>query len=209
MQVEDHILLGRPRAAGSVEMMPAVIKRVGDQSISIELGSDLHQLQGLEDGQRVLVFERQARRFMQRSARIESVTESEDGHRRVILVLLSDAVTAESRDSYRVTTMARDLEIVVNSNDRCAVLDLSSTGFSLKSSEDYCVGDILEIELTVAGKVYTGTATLRNARLFGAHTHRYGLHCVEDEGGEELSQSLGSLTSLLQREQVSLLAGSA
>ncbi len=166
----------------------------------------------LEDRAEVLVFYEINRRFMQQPVRVLSVVEKkrDDGENRIRLELetTGDPISAENRESYRVSCYAADVEAQLGEDpEMCEVLDVSATGFAILSDAEYTVGQTLLATLYYYGRHVLGTAVVQSHRAF-FKKNRYGLRVVDDERPKAtLKKDLDLIYLVVQREQLARLSG--
>ena len=166
----------------------------------------------LEEGAEVIVFFELKRRFMQQPVRVLSVVEEkeDDDWTRITLEFQTtgDPLSAESRECYRVSCYAADLEAQLGEDpEMCEVLDVSATGFAVFSEAEYSVGQSLQATLHYNGTPVRGTAVVQSYRAMGKK-HRYGLRAVDDERrNATLKKDLNRINLAVQREQAARLSG--
>ena len=95
-----------------------------------------------EIGQELLAFFEQQFRFVQQSARLDSI-DFEAGQQVVTLRLLSETVSAEFRECYRVSAVVARISARVGPSDECAVVNVSSIGIAVISRGRYRIGEVL------------------------------------------------------------------
>ena len=161
----------------------------------------------LKDGLEILLYFERNREFMQQSARIDSIEES-DTQPVITLTTTGDPVSAESRQCYRTSTVMIELTAEVGSERGCRVLDVSSTGFAVVASQRYSVGKILDATIGYEGKSYNGKLSVQSVRELSPGRIRYGLHCTEAKKTPgNLAQGLQQMSIQIQRAQLRRLAG--
>ncbi len=118
-------------------------------------------------------------------------------------------VSAESRQSYRVSTVISDRRAELN-GEMCKLLDVSASGYAVISRKQYKFGQILEGAVTLHHETFRGQVCVQSIRELGEGRYRYGLYCAEDRaqrGG--LKEGLPKLTMALQIEQLRRRSGVA
>ena len=155
-------------------------------------------------GQYVLILYEDGNEFLKQSAYIQQI--SGDQQTRVVeLTTTGGPTAAESRQYYRVSAVMADLTAQVGAERDCPLLDISCTGFSISSGEDYEVGSVVDAVLGYEGEEYTGKVCVRNIRPQDDGRTRYGLHCIEDEETPgSMPEGLHHMCVSLQREQLRL-----
>ncbi len=167
----------------------------------------------LEDGAEVLVFYEINRCFIQQPVRVLSVVEKKSDDRETTLIRLGletigDPISAENRESYRVSCYAADVEAQLGEDpEMCEVVDVSETGFAIFSDAEYTVGQTLQATLYHNGTPVHGTAVVQSYRAF-RKKNRYGLRAVDDERPKAtLKKDLNRINLAVQREQLARLSG--
>ncbi len=90
------------------------------------------------------------------------------------------------------------------------VVDVSCTGFSVISSRNHVIGNIIQATLNHQGKEYTGDVCVQCIRELSKGQIRYGLLCVENRASTgNMLQGLQDMTVSLQSEQLRRLAATA
>jgi len=160
----------------------------------------------VEAEQTIRVFH-QAHDFMQQTATVVSLDE-EDGEKIIAIELTSQPASAESREFHRVSTIFAELTASIGKEDACPLVDVSTMGFALISTETFQIGDILSTELRFENGVYPGKTCVQSVRDLGAGRIRYGLlPLADDESGTQMFAGMQRMTIALQRQQLRRLSG--
>ncbi|HMN41827.1 MAG TPA: hypothetical protein PKE29_13360 [Phycisphaerales bacterium] len=183
---------------------PATLVSTGAEGLTAEVGSEGLRVEPSQD---LLLYYQVDNKFVQRPICVEGVLESE-GRRIVSFVTTGDAVSAESRQCYRVATVIAGVTASVGSETRVPVNDVSATGFSIVSGSEYTVGTSVPVTMVHEGKKYTGTACVQSIRELQPGKNRYGLFCLSGKvGGGNLAQGLAQISMAMQRAQLRRMAG--
>lgn len=159
---------------------------------------------GLAVDVETLVFYSPKREFLQQPARIVETAEDEQGFL-AGFETTGDAVSAESREHYRVGTGEVEIEASVGSEGSCHVQDLSATGFAAVANSHHLLGASLDVEVRYEAQSCSGSATVQSIREL-ANGYRYGL-VSKDAGGGAFQQGLGEISLAVQREKLRRLSG--
>ena len=184
---------------------PAKVVALEDNIYTVQLEEEHLPL---SDGQDVVVFYADGREFMKQIAEIGRVYR--DGLARVVeFKPTGKPVSAESRQFYRVTTIAEGLTAGLGTENSCPLLDVSWRGFSvIAPHEDFNIGNIVNAALRHQGEKYMGKVCVQSIRKLSKRRTRYGLLCVEDERSTgDMPKGLHRMTVSLEREQLRRLAG--
>ncbi len=159
-----------------------------------------------EVDQEVLMYFNGKREFMQQVGRIKEIAQPEEGVGEPITFTIEpvgDAISAESRQNYRVSTISADLEATVGEEQNLQVQDLSSTGFAVLATEEYQLGQTMEVSIAHADEQCHGIAAVQSVREFAPGRIRYGLRAIEEDPHTgEFLQVLQRISLAVQREQL-------
>ncbi len=162
----------------------------------------------LEVDQELLIYFEQRRQFMQQPAKVEALLEGEAGTV-ATLKTFGEAVSAESRQCYRVSTVISKLTVTFDGVS-CPLRDVSVTGFAVISSNRYKVGQILDADLRFEGKKYIGKASVQSVAELPEGQVRYGANCVKAPASPtSLSKGVQQISMSVQRQQLNRLSGGA
>lgn len=182
------------------------------RSVVVEAGPDRFSIQfvaepfGFEVGQEVLMYFMGSREFMQQIGRVEEITEAPEGSSEgptFTLAPVGDAISAESRQHYRVSTISAGIEARVGDEHGLSVQDLSSTGFAVVARERYEIGQTVQVEIAHEDEQCHGIASIQSIREFGPERIRYGMRAIdEDPHTGEFLEVLQRISLAIQREQL-------
>ena len=183
---------------------PAKVVRLADDVYTAELeAQDLD----IVDGQDLFIFYEARRDFLQQSAHVLTIS---GGELKPIVELetTGEPVSAESRQFYRVSAVTAGLSAGFGDEQQCPLLDVSCTGFSVVSSLEHSIGNVLEAELSYQDQDYKGKVSIQSIRELSKGRIRYGVHCVESKAAAgNMPRGLQQMTLALQSEQLRRLAG--
>lgn len=174
----------------------------GDEIQIVATAQDLP----IEQDQTVRIFH-QAKDFMQQTATVVNITEV-DGKKMITIELTSKPASAESREHHRVSTVFTDLTARVGEEPICQLVDVSTMGFAVITSQALEIGEVISTELRFDREVYPGKTCVQSVRDLGAGRMRCGLFPLADaEGGTQMFAGMQRMTTILEREQLQRLAG--
>ena len=155
-----------------------------------------------EAGVDVLLHYEIQRRFVQHPARVEALVVPEP--KTVVgLRLIGEAVSAEKRQVYRVSTALTNRMARLGPEEECKLVDVCISGCSIASPTQYEVGDVVEIALECEGVEFAGSARIQNVKELPDGLFRYGLMCLQQRRpGNNLEKGLHQTSMLVQREQL-------
>lgn len=160
-----------------------------------------------EEGQGVLLYFEKRRDFMKQPACITTVDETEP---KVVFSFETqgEAVSAESRQCYRVSTVMADMTAKFGNEEMCPLLDVSATGFSAIASTPYRIGDLVDAVLELEGTQFAGKVAVQSIRELTKGRIRYGTHCADDaKHANSLKIGLNKISMFVQRQQLQRLSG--
>ena len=156
-----------------------------------------------------MIYFEQRRQFMQQPARVEALLEGETGPVAAVKTI-GEAVSAESRQCYRVSTILSDLTATFDGVEGCSLRDVSVTGFAVISSKRYKTGQVLDAELRFEGKRYTGKTSIQSVTEMPEGLVRYGVNCVKSAASPTaICKGVQQISMSVQRQQLNRLAGGA
>lgn len=126
-------------------------------------------------------------------------------HRELCLDLrpVGEPVSAESRECYRVSANSARVLAHLGESTACEVVDVSASGFSVYTREEYQPGHALRATLLHEGAAIEGFVRVRNVRRTRGGRMRCGVSCIEESNGSSsLSRALTRLNLSLQRAQL-------
>lgn len=157
------------------------------------------------EDQSVMLFFNGADGFMQQPAKI---VEPINDERAFKVVTTGDAVSGESRQFFRVSTVLVDYHACVGEDESCKVVDVSSMGMAAISIKQHAIGDCLPVSFALGQQAFRGECVVQSVRETRGGW-RYGLLCVNGQGAGNLDDGLHKLTMDAQRTQLKRLSGAA
>lgn len=145
-------------------------------------------------------------RFWQRGAAVVEVLRN-GGRFALSLRFTTQAVSAESRGSHRVSLATSPLPATVGGRTDCAVVDVSPEGFAVICLGPLAVGALVDVAFTCRGVTVACRARVQAVRQRPDGKHRYGFLTLENDRG--VRRALERITAMVQREQLQRLARTA
>jgi len=178
------------------------------RSVVVDVSADDFSIQfvaepfAFETDQEVLMYFNGKSEFMQQIGRVKEIAESDEAATYMIEPV-GDAISAESRQNYRVSALSAGLEASVGAEISLTVQDLSSTGFAVLASEEYQLGQTVAVQIAYGEERCHGSASVQSVREFGPRRIRYGMRAIEtDPHTGEFLQVLQRISLAVQREQL-------
>jgi hypothetical protein len=141
LESETRIFLNLPDGSQQHILHPARIKKAGERGYTAELeepdpflrpGLDLFVLYYLKD------------RFVKQPARLDSVMQTGPTPL-VSFQTTGEPMSAETRESFRVSTVMANLTAAVGAETECPLLDISTTGFAVEATQRYELGHVVSV----------------------------------------------------------------
>jgi len=185
-----------------------LVAGIATQVSAEQLVAEFAESISLQPTTNVFLYAELNRRFMQQPARVQAMLQA---HPQPIIAFIptGQPISAESRNTYRVSLAAVDVPARVAKDSKCTVLDVSATGFGVASHSTFKVGDTVNVSISYQGQSCSGEARIQSARNMGPDRFRYGLHAIEAPRGRPknpLQSELGRICAAAQREQLRRLA---
>lgn len=205
----DILYIQKPVESGQRVLIPMDVVAHEQGQLIIETSQVFNWLP--EDGQVLVYFDRR-RDFMKQSARMDVVIHEEtedqiDGIMRYAVTLEGEAVSAESRQCFRVSTVISGRTARFEDEGDVPLVDVSASGYAVIATRLRNVGEIVKTTLIHDGREFSGTACVQSICQLDAQRIRYGMFCVEKrQPGNNLNQGLLTISMAVQREQLRRLS---
>lgn len=122
---------------------------------------------------------------------------------------VGDPISAESRQSYRVSTISAGIEARMGGETGLQVQDLSATGFALLADKKYKIGQTVEVAIRYGDEACHGKAAIQSFRELESGRLRYGVRAIEeDPHAQTFLRTLQRISLAVQREQLARSGGS-
>lgn len=190
--------------------------RVLIQGLIVECDSESFVAQfdeplAVEVGANAFVHAQVNRHFLQQAVVVQAMLPCQEGQKPLVaFTRTGEPISAESRESLRVSVGTTRIPARVAGDGMCQLVDVSATGFGILSASDFHVGDTLEVELEYREIACAGKARVQNVTKAGSRMKRYGFHAVEaprGHGQNGLQAGLGLIAAAIQKDQLRRLAG--
>ncbi len=193
-----------PDTSNTRILHPGEIMHVADGQFSVSLPDD--ELPLAPGDEFILYFEK-SREFMKVGGRVLAMGDLEEVQT-FTFETVGEAVSAESRQCYRVSLVMTHVNATCGDDSSCRLMDVSQTGFSVVSSSQFQIGQVVPIEFVFEGQKFIGTAAMQGMKELPSGKSRYGFHVVE-ERGSTLADGLNKLSIAIQRLQLQRRSGAA
>ena len=181
----------------------AVVQGFANNTYTADLQEDAALL---ESGQDIFVYYESSGKFARQPARIDLIADTPSG-RRFSFQFTGDAVSGETRQCYRVSTIMAAVTATFGGEEKCPVVDVSATGFAVIAAEQYKAGEIVNATVRFEGETFSGCGRIESTREAGQGRHRYGLNCVDGNAtGETLLKGLQQISAAVQRQHLRRLS---
>ncbi len=203
IKVGSDILFQEPMC-DTRRLRRSVVVAASDDSFSIQFVAEPFEF---EMEQEVLFYFNGKSEFLQQVGRIEEILpaneEQEDEPVTFCITPVGDPISAESRQNYRVSTMAANLHAGVGEERNVPVQDLSATGFAVVAADSYSLGQTVDVQIRHDDEECHGIAVVQSIREFGPGRIRYGMRALEDDPHTDVFlATLQRISLSVQREQL-------
>jgi hypothetical protein len=118
-----------------------------------------------------------------------------------------EPVSAEARQTYRVSVLNADFSAKVGKRGACPVLDISPEGFAAILSERLNLGSVVEIQLMADGKCVSTPARVQTVKEKSEKEFRYGF--LVPRANIAARKAFQTISAEMQRLQLKRLRGAA
>ncbi len=200
------VYLGLDDPSGDRVLHPGIVAAIAQDRCTIEFeNSELP----IKTGDGRLIYYHDFQEFVQR--RVEVEEQSESGPlSRVVMNFIGDAISADTRQEYRVSAINAGLTVTLDTEEGCTIQEISMSGLGLVSDRKYSIGQILNVMLHSEVEDYDGQMVIEwNRQLDGDRT-RYGLRGLFDaKASDTLRIGLMRLTRAAHRKNFQRVPGAA
>lgn len=197
---DDGVFLRLSLGAGKRILHPARIVRVDHGLFTASFDDPDIRPQPGQDA--TLYFSDHQGAFLQQPVRIDAVMHSEE-RPTIGFVVTGEPVSAETRQSFRVSTALAGVTADVGSERGRQVLDVSATGLSVVCAGVVALGSRVPITLRFQGEAHAGEAVVQSIEPLSGGRSRVGLHhAAAGAAGMSLRSGLELVTSGVQRRQL-------
>ncbi|CAN5555872.1 hypothetical protein BH10PLA1_BH10PLA1_19400 [soil metagenome] len=158
-------------------------------------------------GNDMIVFAESRGRFFQQGV---SVTQIQPAEQKIVIDFLrvGDLVSAEQRQTFRVSVVTKAMEATIDKETDCKVVDLSPEGFGAIVEKSLALGSLVPIAVSCDGKTkFTATARVQTIKILPDGSRRYGFLVPDKKSSAR--KAMQEISSTFQREQLRRLAGAA
>lgn len=121
---------------------------------------------------------------------------------------VGDPISAESRQTYRVSTISAGIVARMGNEQGLAVQDLSATGLAVLADKKYPLGHLIEIAVKRGDESCHGQASIQSVRELESGRFRYGLRAIEEDPHAQIFlATLQRISFAVQREQLKRSGG--
>ncbi len=201
------VYLGRDDPSGGGRVLrPGTIAAVAQDRCTI--GFENSEL-SIKTGDGCLIYYHEFQEFVQRRVRVEE--QSETGPlSRVVMKFIGDAISADTRQEYRVSAINAGLTATFDTEEGCTIQEISMSGLGLVSGRKYSIGQILNVTLQSEDEGFGGRAVVEWIRQLDGDRTQYGLRGLFDaKGSDTLRIGLMRFTRAVHRQNLQRVSGAA
>ena len=200
------VYLGLDDPSGGRVLHPGIIAEIVQDRCTIEFeNSELP----IKTGDGYLIYYHEFQEFAQR--RVEVEEQSETGPlSRVVMKFIGDAISADTRQEYRVSAINAGLTVTLDTEEGCTIQEISMSGLGLVSDRKYSIGQILNVTLHSEDECFGGRAVVEWTRQLDGDRTQYGLRGLFDaKGSDTLRIGLMRFTRAVHRQNLQRVSGAA
>ena len=198
------VYLERDDPSGGRVLRPGSIAAIAQDRCTIRFeNSEL----SIKIGDGCLIYYHEFQKFVQRRVRVEE--QSETGpHSRVVMKFIGDAVSADTRQHYRVSAINAGLTVTLDTEGGCTIQEISMSGIGLVSDRKYSIGQILNVTLHFEVEDYDGQMVIEWTRKLDGDRAQYGLRGLFDAKGRDMLRiGLMRFTRAVHRQNLQRVSG--
>ena len=202
----SSIYLGLDDPSGGRVLHAGIIAAIAQDHWTIEFeNSELP----IRTGDARLVYYHHIKAFVQRHVHVEE--QSRMGSRlRVVMKVSDDAIPSDTRQEFRVSVIDAGLTATLDTEEGCAVQDISMSGFGVVSDREYSIGQTLDATLHSEDEDFSGRVEVQCVRQIDAERARYGLRGLfEAKGGDSLQGGLMRMIMGIHRQHLRRISGTS
>lgn len=188
---------------GARTLDPVEVAGVEGGAVRLVFVDEVRPEEVRREGERLMLFFQGAEGFMQQPAAIVEPVSAEGA---VVVATTGEAVSGESRQFFRVSTVLCAYEAEVEGTSGCRIVDASSMGVAVVCDFEREIGDPMGVSFVLKGRRFSGECVVQSVRETRAGW-RLGLLCVSGSG--DLGDGVHALTMDAQRDQLRRIAGAA
>ena len=202
----SSVYLGRDDPSGGRVLRPGTIAAIAQDRCTIRFENSELSIK-IGDGR--LIYYHEFQEFVQRRVRVEE--QSETGPLlRVVMKFIGDAVSADTRQEYRVSAINAGLTVTLDTEEGCTIQEISMSGLGLVSDRKYSIGQILDATLHFEDDHFSGQVVVEWIRQLDGDRTRYGLRGLFDANGSDtLRIGLMRFTLAVHRQNLQRVSGAA
>jgi hypothetical protein len=123
---------------------------------------------------------------------------------------IGDAVSADTRQEYRVSSINAGLTVTLDTEEGCTIQEICRSGLGLVSDRKYSIGQILNVTLDFHDEGVSGQMVIEWMRQLDGDRTRYGLRGLFDaKGSDTLQVGLMRFTRAVHRQNLQRVSGAA
>ena len=193
------VYLGRDDPSGGRVLRPGCIAAIAQDRCTI--GFENSEL-SIKTGDECLIYYHEFQEFVQRRVRVKE--QSETGpHSRVVMEFIGDAVSADTRQEYRVSAINAGLTVTLDTEEGYTIQEISMSGLGLVSDRKYSIGQILNVTLHFESEDCDGRMVIEWIRQLESDRTQYGLRGLFDaKGSDMLRIGLMRFTRAIHRQNL-------
>jgi hypothetical protein len=153
----------------------------------------------IDAGTEVVVYAEVNGKFFQQGAKVILVRQSEPTAI-VAFTQVGEPVSAESRQTYRVSTVTSGICAKVDRERDCPLVDVSPEGFAIITAREYAIGSMANVEFSHETMKISTAARVQTVKALPGGKFRHGF--LAGEKKSPARKSLEQISIAMQRQQL-------
>lgn len=191
-----------PNDLNKLVLRPGNVVESGPETFVAEFPESLK----LEAAMDVIAYGDVRGRFFQQGAVVAEIRQNEPTMI-VAFTRSGEPVSAENRQTFRVSVLNCDIKAKINRESGCSVVDMSPDGFAAIAKQDYKIGSLVKIAINYEKYAIDSDARVQTLKILPNGAKRYGF-LIPGKGGPA-RKALEAISSSIQRAQLRRLSGAA
>ena len=158
----------------------------------------------LAEGTDVVAFACVRNKFMQQGAVVVGAQGDAAIENGLTLTLVGEAVSAESRQTYRVSVAVANFKAAIGKETDCQVVDVSPEGFAAIAKAEHRIGSNVQVNFSVEGQTVSAAARVQTVKTRDDGKFRYGFLIAQK--GTPARKALQAISAAIQRQQLKRLS---
>jgi hypothetical protein len=168
--------------------------------------AQIEEAMTVAEGMEVVVFCSVRGKFMQQGATV--IAQGEPAIKGgFAFKLVGEAVSAESRQTYRVSVAVANVKAQIGKEKDCLIVDVSPEGFAVITRSEDTLGSSVQVNFCYEGQTVSTPARVQTVQTRADGKFHCGLLVIEK--GSSARKALAQISGAMQRQQLKRLSAAA